>query len=45
MLAILLPEDEAAWLDPDRTDHEQVLAFLRPCPEDLLEAKLALPFC
>jgi putative SOS response-associated peptidase YedK len=40
MPAILLREDEAAWLNPDLTEPEQVLPFLRPYPDELL---LAMP--
>ena len=38
MPVILLPEDEDAWLDPDLTEVEPILTFLRPFPDDLLEA-------
>jgi putative SOS response-associated peptidase YedK len=38
MPAILLPDDEAAWLNPDRTEPAQVLPFLRPYPDELLVA-------
>jgi putative SOS response-associated peptidase YedK len=41
MPAILLPEEEEAWLDPDLTEPEQLLPYLRPYPDELLQAKVA----
>ena len=41
MPVILLPEDEDAWLDPDMTEVEALTSYLRPYPEDLLEAVAA----
>jgi putative SOS response-associated peptidase YedK len=38
MSAILPPEGEAAWLNPDLTEPEQVLPFLCPYPDELLLA-------
>ncbi len=38
MPVILLPEDEDAWLDPDLTEVEAITSYLRPYPDDLLEA-------
>lgn len=38
MPAILRPEDEAAWLDPDLRQAEIVIQFLRPYPDDLMVA-------
>jgi putative SOS response-associated peptidase YedK len=38
MSVILLPEDEAEWLDPGITDPFQVTRLLRPAPDDLLAA-------
>lgn len=38
MPAILPPEDEVAWFNPDLTEPEQVLPFLCPYPDDLLLA-------
>lgn len=38
MPVILLPDDEVDWLDPDLIEPEQVLRFLAPYPDDLLEA-------
>lgn len=35
---ILLPHEEDAWLDPDLSEVEEITRFLRPCPDDLLEA-------
>ena len=34
MPAILLPELEARWLDPDMISSREVLALLRPHPEE-----------
>lgn len=41
MPAILLPDDEEAWLDPDLTEAESLVGMLRPYPDDLLEATAA----
>ena len=38
MPVILLPEDEEAWLDPDMTEVERITSYLRPYPDELLEA-------
>jgi putative SOS response-associated peptidase YedK len=38
MPVILLPDDEDAWLDPDLVEVEQITSYLRPYPDDLLEA-------
>lgn len=38
MPAILRPEDEAAWLDPDLRTPELALGLLRPYPTELMEA-------
>lgn len=38
MPVILLPEDEDAWLDPDITEVEAIRSYLRPYPDELLEA-------
>lgn len=40
MPAILLEDDEAAWLDPDETESAALLTFLRPAPDDLLRAQV-----
>jgi putative SOS response-associated peptidase YedK len=41
MPVILLPEDEDAWLNPDLTEPEEILHYLRPYPDDLLQAARA----
>lgn len=41
MPVILLPDDEDEWLNPDRTEPAELLPFLRPYPDDLLEARAA----
>jgi putative SOS response-associated peptidase YedK len=41
MPVILLPEDEEAWLNPDMTETDDILRYLRPYPDDLLEAARA----
>ncbi len=41
MPVILLPEDEDAWLDPDMTEVERITEYLRPYPDELLEAMRA----
>lgn len=38
MPVILLPEDEDAWLDPDMTEVDAITSYLRPYPDELLEA-------
>jgi putative SOS response-associated peptidase YedK len=38
---MLLPEDEERWLDPDLTEPEEILRFLVPYPDELLEARAA----
>ena len=38
MPVILQPEDEDAWLDPDMTEVEAITSYLRPYPDDLLDA-------
>jgi len=38
MPVILAPEDEAAWLDVDQSEPEQLLHFLRPYPADEMDA-------
>lgn len=41
MPVILLPEDEDAWLDPDMTEVDDITSYLRPYPDELLEAARA----
>jgi putative SOS response-associated peptidase YedK len=41
MPVILLPEDEEAWLNPDMTETDEILRYLRRYPDDLLEAARA----
>jgi len=43
MPAILAPEDEAAWLDPERHDPADLLPRLRPYPAQALTAHLVSP--
>lgn len=38
MPMILLREDEDRWLDPDLSEVDEIVRFLRPYPDDLLEA-------
>jgi putative SOS response-associated peptidase YedK len=38
MPVILLPEDEDDWLNPDMTEVAAITQYLRPYPDDLLEA-------
>lgn len=38
MPVILLPDDEDAWLDPDMSEVEAITSYLRPYPDELLEA-------
>jgi putative SOS response-associated peptidase YedK len=41
MPVILLPEDEDAGLNPDRTEPDEALRDLRPYPDELVEAAWA----
>jgi putative SOS response-associated peptidase YedK len=41
MPVMLLPDDEERWLDPDLTEPEEILRFLVPYPDELLEAHAA----
>jgi putative SOS response-associated peptidase YedK len=41
MPVILLPEDEERWLDPDWTEHEELVQLLQPYPAEWLEARAA----
>jgi putative SOS response-associated peptidase YedK len=34
----LRPEDEAAWLDPQLTDAQQVMALVKPYPSECMQA-------
>ncbi len=38
MPAILLPEDEDRWIDPDLTEPDELVRLLRPYPADLMHA-------
>jgi putative SOS response-associated peptidase YedK len=38
MPVILRPEDEAAWLDPQLTDAQQVMALVKPYPSECMHA-------
>ncbi|MBL8148785.1 MAG: SOS response-associated peptidase [Blastocatellia bacterium] len=38
MAVILMPEDEAAWLNPDLNKTDELMKLLKPYPDDLLEA-------
>ena len=38
MPVILLPDQEDDWLNPDMTEPQDILPYLRPYPDDLLEA-------
>jgi putative SOS response-associated peptidase YedK len=40
MPVILTEDDEAAWLHPDETESEALLAMLRPAPDELLRAQV-----
>jgi putative SOS response-associated peptidase YedK len=42
MPAILAREDEDAWLNPDETESEALLPFLRPLAADVLRAHAAM---
>jgi putative SOS response-associated peptidase YedK len=42
MPVILAREDEEAWLNPDETESEALLPFLRPLPAEALRALVAL---
>jgi putative SOS response-associated peptidase YedK len=41
MPVILLPQDEEEWLNPDRTEPQDILPYLRPYPDELLVAERA----
>jgi putative SOS response-associated peptidase YedK len=41
MPVILLPDQEEAWLDPGMTEPQEILSYLRPYPDELLEAAVA----
>jgi putative SOS response-associated peptidase YedK len=41
MPVILLPDQEEAWRDPDMTEPQEILTYLRPYPDELLEAVAA----
>jgi putative SOS response-associated peptidase YedK len=41
MPVILLPDQEEAWLDPAMTEPPEILSYLRPYPDELLEATVA----
>ena len=43
MPAILAPEDEALWLDPEVRDPVAALSCLRPCPAELMACDPADP--
>jgi hypothetical protein len=40
-LLVLLPEQEDEWLNPDLTEPQAILPYLRPYPDDLLLAERA----
>jgi putative SOS response-associated peptidase YedK len=40
MPAILEPDDEEIWLDPDETDSLHLLTYLRPFPDEALRAQI-----
>jgi putative SOS response-associated peptidase YedK len=42
MPVILAHEDEEAWLNPDETESEALLPFLRPLSAEALRAPVAL---
>ena len=42
MPVILAREDEEAWLNPDETESEALLPFLRPLPAEALRAPVAV---
>jgi putative SOS response-associated peptidase YedK len=41
MPVLLAKDDEAAWLDPDETETEAILSYLRPAPDGLLRSAAA----
>ena len=41
MPVILLPEDEDEWLNPDRTEPQDLLPYLKPYPDGLLDTRKA----
>jgi putative SOS response-associated peptidase YedK len=41
MPVILLPDQEEAWLDPRMIEPQEILPYLRPYPDELLEAAVA----
>jgi putative SOS response-associated peptidase YedK len=41
MPVILRADQEEAWLDPGMTEPREILAYLRPYPDELLEATVA----
>jgi putative SOS response-associated peptidase YedK len=41
MPALIARDDEAAWLDPDETETEVILSYLRPAPDGLLRSEVA----
>lgn len=41
MPVILRPEDEADWLNPDLSEPEEIVTYLRPYPDEWLEARVA----
>jgi putative SOS response-associated peptidase YedK len=41
MPVILLPDDEDEWLNPDMTEPEAILPYLKPYPDELLTAAVA----
>jgi putative SOS response-associated peptidase YedK len=41
MPVILLPEDEDHWLDPDRSEPDEIISLLKPYPADLMMASRA----
>jgi putative SOS response-associated peptidase YedK len=41
MPVILLPEQEDDWLNPDLTEPQDILGYLRPYPDALLVAERA----
>jgi putative SOS response-associated peptidase YedK len=41
MPVILLPEQEEAWLDPSMTEPQEIVAYLQPYPDELLEVAVA----
>jgi putative SOS response-associated peptidase YedK len=41
MPVILLPDREERWLEPGMTEPQEILSYLRPYPNELLEATVA----